>query len=259
MKIPMRYVFTTVLLMFSSTLAWAQEPLKVLTIEADDWCPVNCPPNQHPLGIGVDLVKKVFEPLGYTINYVIVPWEQALKDVREGKIDAVIGASSSDDPTLVFPKHPVVSISDDFYVLKGNPWRYQGAYTLKGKRIGVITNYGYGDVVKKYIEANKNERDVITYASGNEAVKKNITNLLDGKTQVLVESKLVMDYWLSKLNLQDKVDLAGGVPQDSVYVAFSPALPASKEHKREYDDAINKLASTQELAAMYRAYGISPP
>lgn len=255
----MRYMAGVALACFACVSSQAADTQKILTIEADDWCPINCPPNQQPLGISIEIAKKIFEPLGYRINYVIVSWDRALKDVRSGKADAVVGANTSDDPNLVFPQMAITNISDDFFVLKGNPWRYQGDYTLKGKKMGVIADYGYGEVIRKYIEANKNERGMIVFASGEEAIRKNIMNLIDGKIHVAVESKLVMDHWLKKLNLQSKVEWVGGIPQGNVYMAFSPALASSKELARQYDEGIKRLKSSQELFSMYRAYGITPP
>ncbi len=237
--------------------ASAMDAPKTLIFEADNWCPINCETGENPAGIGVELVKKIYEPLGYTINYRIVPWQQALNDARSGTIDGVIGANQTDEPRLIFPGTPITTISDDFFVLKGNPWRYQGPYTLNGKRLGVVTDYGYSGIVNKYINDNKGaERHMIVFASGSEAVRSNIMNLRDDKAQVIVESKMVMDYWLRKLNLTTKVDYAGGVPQDRVYVAFSPTKSTSRDLARAYDDGMARMRRTGEVVTLYRNYGI---
>lgn len=236
--------------------AMAQEMTKTLTIEADEWCPINCEANGNPRGIGIDLAKKVFEPLGYRINYVVVPWTQALKDVRAGLADAAVGANSTDDPKLIFPQEAITHISDDFYVLKGNPWRYQGEYSLKDKRLGVIADYGYTDVIKKYVDAHKAERGTVTFATGNEALKNNINNLLAGRIDVFVDSRIVVEYWIQKLNLNDKLQIAGSIPQDRVYLAFSPANAASRALAKQYDDGVRKLRQTGELDKLYKAYGV---
>ncbi len=90
---------------FTPFSAAAQEapPKPVITIEADMWCPINCTPADARPGVGIEIAKKIFEPLGYRINYVIVPWTQALADARAGRTDAVVGANHQDDATLIFP------------------------------------------------------------------------------------------------------------------------------------------------------------
>jgi polar amino acid transport system substrate-binding protein len=237
--------------------AQAQTPKATITIAADEWCPINCSTGGSQLGIGIDLAKKIFEPLGYQINYQIMPWTDALKQVRAGKVDAVIGASTQDDASLMFPANPVMAISDDFYVLSGNPWRYQGPYTLKDKRIGVIKDYGYGEVVRQFVEANKSKTGMVQFSSGNDALKQNIANLTNNKVDILVESKPVMDYAMRNSGNISLV-WAGGVNQGPVYLAFSPALPASHGYASQYDAGIAKLKASGELEKMYRGYGLKP-
>lgn len=234
----------------------AQKP--VLTIAADEWCPINCDPSSRQPGIGIDLVKKIFEPLGYGINYIVQPWTQALADSRAGRIDMVVGANTVDDPSLIFPRHYLYNMSDDFYVLKGNPWRYQGPYTLRGKRIGVIEGYGYGEVVQKFITDNKNVIGIVQLVGGDNAVTENINKLMGGKIDVVVESKPVMSYTLQRLHMEDKVEWAGSVASAPVFVAFSPAKPNSRALAAQYDAGIARLKATGELDKIYGAYNLQP-
>ena len=255
------HVFSTALfvLSFSSLPAVAAEQSQqTLTIEADEWCPINCNPSASQLGIGIDLAKKIFEPLGYRINYVVVPWTRALEDVRSGKADAVVGASRSDDARLVFPDNAITNISDDFYILKGSPWQYQGEFTLKDKHVGVIDGYGYGEVVTKYINAHKNIPGEIFISQGKDALNQNIEALINRKIDLIIESKVVMDYHLQKMNLDDKLVWAGGVPQAPVYVAFSPKLVQSARLKAQYDAGIRQLQASGALAGMYSSYQLRP-
>lgn len=234
----------------------AQRP--VITIAADEWCPINCNPQSEQPGIGIEIAKAVFVRAGYRVNYVVMPWKEALAQVREGKVDAVVGASKSDDPGLVFPVSSLYSISDDFYVLSGNPWRYQGMQSLVKRRVGVIEGYGYGNVIAKYISENRRVNGAIFFASGEEALKENIDRLLAGKIDVLVESRAVMDYTLRQLALSDRIIWAGGVMQGPVYLAFSPALAASRQRAQQLDAGYLQLRNSGQLQRMYNAYGLKP-
>ena len=227
---------------------------KIIRIEADEWCPINCDPGSPQPGIGIELAKRIFEPLGYKVYYIVVPWAQALEDVRSGKADAVVGANTTDDPNLIFPENPIANITDDFFVLQGVSWRYQGEFTLKGKRLGVIDGYGYGDIVTKFINDNKNVVGIVNAKSGKDALKKNIEDLLTHRIDVLVESKLVMDYTLQKMQLDNTIIWAGGVPQAPVYLAFSPALLASRERQIQYDQGIRQLRDAGMLDNLYVPY-----
>jgi hypothetical protein len=51
----------------------------VLTFAADLWCPVNCEAGTDRPGFAVELLKRIYEPLGYKINYIVMPWARAVE------------------------------------------------------------------------------------------------------------------------------------------------------------------------------------
>lgn len=238
-------------------LAEEPSPAKKITIAADAWCPINCDPaDEHP-GIGIELAKKIFEPLGYEINYVIVPWARALEDVRQGKIDAVVGANTSDDATLVFPKSPVAEVTDDFYIRTDTSFDFKDIGSLDGKRLGIIKDYGYDELLMAYVEANRKAPGLIQEVSGDTALDQNIKKLLAGRIDILVESGIVMNYKIHKESLGQQIRHAGSIPQGSVYLAFSPALPASAELAGKFDAGYEELKKAGILASINATYGRS--
>lgn len=228
----------------------------VIRIEADEWCPINCQPSTVGLGIGVDIARAIFEPLGYVIDYRIVSWTQAMNDVRSGRADAVVGASTTDDAGLVFPSSAIYTMTDDFYVLAGNPWRYQGMHTLKNRRLGIIAGYGYSQTMMNFIRDLKSSRGPVTESSGDKALQQNIELLKQGKIDIIVESKLVMDYTLRRAGSSDKLVWAGGMASNPVYIAFTPSGPRGAELKRIYESGYRNLEKTGQLQKIYSAYGI---
>lgn len=251
-------ILFAIAMLFPALAQEAKKPKPTITIAADEWCPINCDPKSDKPGIGIELAKKTFEPLGYQINYVIMPWKEALEQVRLGKVDAVVGASRADDVRLVFPSISITKISDDFFVRSGNSWRYQGIVSLAKKRIGVIEDYGYSQLITKFISDNKNMTGIIFQASGEEALKENINKLLNDRIDVLVESRLVMDYTLQKLQMEDKIEWAGGITQEPVYLAFSPALAVSKQRAAQFDSVVSALKNAGSLEPLYKTYGLRP-
>jgi len=251
--------FRIFLLLFLSqfVLSGFAQPQSIITIGADSWCPINCVRPEPKLGVGIDLAKAVFEPLGYTVRYQVMPWSNALDKVRNGEIDAVVGASRYDDATLVFPSAAIYNITDNFYVLKGNSWRFQGVHTLKAKKLGVIKDYGYGPTVQNYIHENENNYNVIQSSMGEEALKVNIRKLLNREIDVIVESRPVMEYNIDKSRLEDRIEMVGSSPQADVYLAFSPALPNSRNLAAQYDAGIRRLRAEGRLDGFYGAYGLS--
>jgi polar amino acid transport system substrate-binding protein len=235
------------------------EEARVIRIAADLWCPINCTPLEAQEGIGIDLARKIFEPLGYTVDYMVVPWARALEDVRSGKIDAVIGANHTDDPTLVLPKEGVAAISDDFFVSASDDWKFTGIESLAGKRLGVIKDYGYNDDIAAHIAAHERDSGIIQVVGGGDALEQNIRKLLARRIDVIVEAKPVMDYMQRRLGVQDKLRWAGGILQGNVYLAFSPAKEGSAELARLFDEGMARLRAAGDLDAMYAVYPVELP
>jgi polar amino acid transport system substrate-binding protein len=240
---------------FSRSSAAASE---TLTIAADAWCPVNCAAIDPHVGIGIDLARRVFEPLGYEVRYVIMSWSRALEEVRAGRVDAVVGANHSDDPTLLLPQTPILHITDDFYVRRDSALIFSGFESLKGQRLGVIHDYGYALQLKVFLAAHRRTPAMVQEVSGNDALRQNIRKLLAGRIDVLVESGPVMDYTLRRQGLTEKIKHIGGVLQGDVYLAFSPAHPDSKRRAAAYDRGIAELRKTGALSALYGVYGLQP-
>ncbi|MDX1974228.1 MAG: transporter substrate-binding domain-containing protein [Rickettsiales bacterium] len=230
-------------------------PKKKLVIAADIWCPINCNPTSSQLGIGIDLVKYAFK--GYDVEYRIMPWSQALEEVRRGTVDAVVGANSSDEPKLIFPENPLAAITDDFYTLSSNKWTFKDVSSLEGKRLGVIADYGYGPEITAYIKKYKGSARAVQSVSGDEALPHNIKKLFAKDIDILVESKIVMDYTIKNMGLQESIRRAGGVKQGYVYVGFSPVIADSHKRAQQYDEAVEKLKSSNRLLALYSEYGIT--
>lgn len=252
-------VLTCVILGLSGGRAGAEgPPPRALTIAADEWCPINCRPGQERQGIGVDLAKAIFEPLGYRVEYVIMPWARALEEARQGRVDAVVGANTADDPSLIFPDSFVLEITDDFYALQGRSIAFSGVESLKGLRVGYIKDYGYGKEINAFLERQRGTPGSVQEVSGEDALEQNIRKLMAGRIDVVLESSAVMDYTLKEKNLADKVKRIGGLPQGHVFVAFSPRVAASKERSRQFDAGMRRLEASGELRALYGLYGLQP-
>ena len=244
---------------FLTAQAQAEEKGKTLTIAADIWCPINCDPAASELGIGIDLAKKIFEPLGYQVNYIVTPWARALDDARQGRIDAVVGANTTDDPTLIFPKNAITNISDDFYVRAENPLQYRDISSLSDQRLGIIKDYGYDAHLTEFIAGQMHKAGMIQAISGDTALEQNIKKLLAKRIDVLVESSVIMDYKIKTDGLKGKMRWVGGIPQGNVFVAFSPALTSSALHAQQFDEGMTRLKTSGELSALYQSYGLAAP
>lgn len=252
-----RFVSLTFMWIACAAPASAHEK-PVLTIAADVWCPINCAEGDPLPGIGVELARRAFERQGYEVRYIVMPWARALEEVRAGKIDAVIGANHTDDASLLLPKHPILRVTDDFYVTADSTLRFNGLESLKAARIGIIHDYGYANALQTFLAAHRKTPGAVQEVGGDDALEQNIRKLLAHRIDVAVESRAVMDYTLKRKGLKDKIKRIGGIPQGYVYLAFSPAIPQSKARARAYDASIERMKAEGAFTPLYDAYGLSP-
>jgi polar amino acid transport system substrate-binding protein len=252
----MRIVLALLLVLVLPASARAE---KVVTIGADAWCPVNCDPaSDGAEGLGIELARRIFEPRGYTVRYVIMPWARALAEARRGGIDAAVGANAGDDPTLVYPQSGIASVTDDIYALPGRDIEFQGLESLKDLRLGVIRDYGYGEATRAFIRSQAGILDAVQEVSGDDALDRNIRKLLTGRIDALIESGIVMDYKILRSDLTGKIRKIGTVPQGQVYLGFSPALATSSHLARLFDRGMEDLRRSGELDALRARYGLKP-
>lgn len=227
---------------------------KVLTIAADESCPINCKVDDVMPGIGIELAQKIFEPEGYRVRYIVMPWARALADVRRGKVDAVVGANKEDGPNLVFPKTPIYDMTDDFYARRQQAPKDISLAELENKRIGTIKDYGYGRATQALLARLQPGTTEQVY--GRDAVEQNLRKLVTGRIDVMIESAPVMRAAIARLKLQDKVVHVGSLLQGPVYLAFSPTSPQSTEYAKAYDTGMARLKREGVARMLYEKYGL---
>lgn len=238
-------------LLFSLFSVFSQE----LVVAADYWMPYNGDPGSEKEGFVVEILKEIFEKKGITVKYETRPWARAIKLGEEGKVDAVIGAMKSDAEGFVFPEESIGILANDFYVPADSDWKFTGFESFKGYKVGIVTDYAYGDEVDKFISENKSNFD---YVAGENAIEMNIKKLAHKRIDILMDTKFVVDFTANNIGLTDKIKYAGDDgSSDKIYVAFSPAKSTSKDYADYFDVGMKELRKSGELGKILKKYGLS--
>jgi len=228
-----------------------------ITLRADEWCPFNCQPEADKPGFGIEIARAVFTAAGHDLDYRLLPWTRALDECRKGAIAAVIGTTPTESPDFVFPAEMIARADNAMAVKKGNPWRYAGPASLDRLKVGIIQGYVYMGTIGDYLEAAAKAPDHkrLDTTGGDNALELNLKKLLAGRVDVVIDSGAVLTYKIQDLHLTDKVELAGSADLDPIYVAFSPALPVSKDLAALFDRSVADLRASGKLQAILSRYG----
>ena len=248
-KIPFLLTFLISLILYS-TSAMAD----TITIVADNWCPYNCEPNSPEPGYGIEIAEHVFDAAGHEVKYKILSWNRAIQEVREGKYNAVIGASKEDARDFVFPEEEFGISKVVFFAKKGSSWRFNGLKSLSNVKIGLVKDYIYGEELDKFFRENQN---LVQYVYGDDPYSINIKKLLEGKIDVTVEDPYVILLKARKMGVNDQIIKVGDFGSgQKLYIAFSPVITKSKEYAAILTKGIKKLKDSGELDKILAKYGL---
>ena len=126
----------------------------------EQWPPFRINDEKSPSGfrgIDIDIVRKLEEVLGITIEIKRVPWARALEMMRNGQADMVTGAAHTVEreifmhyvPVSYYAVHPV------FYTQKGKGQVIRSYQDLYGKTIGYSLNSAYFEPFNSDSKLNK--------------------------------------------------------------------------------------------------------
>ena len=227
-----------------------------ISLRADVWFPMNGEAGSSRPGYMIEVADKVFGAAGYQLDYSNQPWVRAVRDVREGLADCVVGAYWIDTPDFVFGEEPLGMDIQAFFVRRDHPFRYRGqAQDLRGLRLGVIGGYAYGEEYDRLIRLSGAISEPM---NDDNALEQNIRKMLAGRIDTTLESKFVMQAKLKDLGLQQQVIMAGQFGEPTpMYIACSPIKPTSKHYVTLLDNGIRAMRASGELQVILQRYGLA--
>ncbi|MBC9249991.1 ABC transporter substrate-binding protein [Pseudomonas alcaligenes] len=230
---------------------------ETLVIAGDIWCPINCEPGSARPGIFVELAQRIFAESGIRVEYQALNWARTLREVRSGTLNAAIGAGVADAPDFLFTATPVAQSRNCFFTRPDSTWQFSGVDSLPQVRLGVINDYSYGDQLNAYIADKRSRSGPIQVASGDRALALNVSKLLHGRLDAVLENRWVMQSMLASSGQSGTLREAGCRETDApIYLAFSPALDSSRRYVELFEQGLRRYRADGRLQALLKAYGV---
>lgn len=142
---------------------------KNLLIVSDPYCPYTCASGSEKQGYFVDFAKTALNPLGYKIDYQVMPWKRVLYLAEQGKVDAVLTVEKNDVSSLVVGKVALAKTCQAIVTLASDNSTWTGPESFVGKKMGVINGYFYNTLIDNWLTSNSG--DTLTRVSGNNALE----------------------------------------------------------------------------------------
>lgn len=194
-------------LIISSSNSYAEpEVKKIITVAGDE----NFPPYEFLderdglkvyRGFNIDLIRAVMEINGQELQFLPLPWQEALRALQEGRVDAIGGMKYDAERAQYFDfseEYLVNSLA--IFVAKDNSIIVELG-DLENKRIAVQKD----DIA--YQKLRGRVLELTATVSQEEAIKL----LVAGKVEAVVGNKMAGQYFLQRLGAMDSVKSVGGI------------------------------------------------
>lgn len=259
-----RYVFFALSMWWMplSATASASDNPKTIHIVGNNWCPYNCDASAAEQGYMIDIARRALSKHGYQVLYSNVPWSRAIEETRSGKYHAIVSAANDDAPDFTFPTQSLGRIQNQFYVMRGNPWRFRTFDDLNAVRLGAIADYAYTQELDDYIARNRKNMQRVQLVFGDTPLKLNVRKLLKGRIDTLAEDASVMQYFLKQKSLGEEIIPAGEIHNADgkflyLYIAFSPRLSNGEKLAELIANEVQAMRKSGELSALLSTYGVA--
>ncbi|WP_297790448.1 transporter substrate-binding domain-containing protein [uncultured Marinobacter sp.] len=229
---------------------------KVITIGADPWCPHNCLAGEQQEGYMIDITREVFEASGYEVEYLNVSWARALQMTREGLLDAVVGAFTTDAPDFVFPDEPQGRSHIALYTPADSPWLYRGLESLTDQTLLAINGYSYSKELDDYIRTHADQPSIVWVISGPSPLNRAIYLLNQHRADVYPEDVYVMTWALKDHTGSAPPRNAGLLKKSDTYVAFSPEKERSEHLAALLSEGTARLRESGRIREIMATYGL---
>ncbi|WP_339673452.1 transporter substrate-binding domain-containing protein [Dasania marina] len=224
---------------------------ETVTLVADEWCPFTCAENQQQ-GIGVDLARKFFEARGYQVVYRTAVWAEAIRLVRSGEADVLIGTVKTETPDLLFPDYHFSYSQSCFFSPVKTDWHYSGVKSLQHKVVGTINGYSYGTGIDAFIAAALKTGTAKAYAD----VSQLFSALHSGEVDVFINDRKVAEYYKASQDIVLNYRVSGCQPLRKIFFAVSVANPQKgKKLIKLLNTSLLRGLSTSVVKNVHKQYG----
>ena len=243
--LPITFVLSLQLIVLSGNV-YAQPDQKKIKVRAEYWEQYT-----HADGSGYfyEVLKAIYEPLGYQLEFKFCPWKRCVLEMRQGKADIIIGIYQEEaqlDEKLQTPQYPIHA-ENNAVVFNRESIAWLGKKSLKDKRVAQVRGYE----MDKYLTVPVKTVEVSNLEQGMRLVVANrVEFFLSGKHELERERER---YGESGERLQIET-----VFQHDAYLGFSQSNIGTQLSK-EFDKGYIDLYKKGELRKLQQKWNLEFP
>ena len=213
----------------------------------------------HLTGLDVQLVRGIFERMGYEVHYERVAWKQHQMDVKQGTRDIAAGAFWNDErASYAYYSEPYRMETDVLYVRRGESAHFQFKNTddliqlfkQQSVRLGIVEEFYYGPKIMAYAKDSASGDRIVRV--GNDI--SNFENLLANRIDALVIDRLAGATLAWRYGWQTRVEeIPRPVFSETIHVIFSKKS-TTPELVNAFNASLNEMRRSGKYKQIVREY-----
>lgn len=204
-----------------------------------------------PQGVAVDLVTRIMDTLGHTVEIRFYPWELSLAMVKEGKADAIFTAYKNPERErfLDYSRQVLIPQLVSLYAKQGTRLTFAGDFaTLQDRKIGVVSTISYGEKFDQYRSRLRLQRAV--------SLEQSFRQLLRGEIDLVISNSAEAETVLQAMHLTDAIiRLPQPVEKVPSYIAFSKQRHLTTLRDR-FDQELARLKASGEYDDLLKQHNL---
>ncbi|MDD1793974.1 transporter substrate-binding domain-containing protein [Enterovibrio makurazakiensis] len=210
-----------------------------ITIVSEAWTDAT---HKDGSGLYFDIMREVFEPLGYKLNFLTTTYSRSVYLVQSKKMHAFLGSYIDEQENVLYPYwHFDAEQVAAVYKYTVIP-EWQGEQSLHGKTVAWVKGYDYNE----YMGTTVNIREVKSRRQG-------LTMLYSDRLDALIDARSEIEEEFEKGNIDRNAFIISNFIDLKLYPAFTNT-PQGEELRRLYDEGFEELLHSGKLKTMFEDY-----
>lgn len=218
---------------------------KHLAFATDPFHPFYYQEGNSTKGLQYELAAMAFNKMHVSFDVDFMPWKRALLLAEAKKADGVFGLrkTKARKRWLIFPDEPLMTVSTVIFYRKGTNFEFEGLSSLRGKTIGVIKGYTYGEDF---------DNSPLFKTEEVATLKQNFLKLLAGRVDLVAAYKTVGLTAIRQMGLEDKISYdPRSVHKTALYVGFSK-IPGNAAIVKEFSRRLKEVKDSPDCEGLLR-------
>ena len=193
------------------------------------------------------VVQEIYSDLN--VSFEFASYARLVRNLVNGKIDIMLISSPlnfTPEQGVIFPTQPVATSQLAFFVAADSEWNYTGDESAENVSLGLTSGLDYSPL-KGFLDRT----ELNYYIEGEKHIARGLDLLMKNKINVFYEDKEAVLWTASRLNLKDKIRIAGfAIPEVGLFLAIGGHRADAKQLADTFDKQIVRLRQSGQLAKM---------